>query len=145
MRPPKRTKSIEEMYRKNLERKDQNVKRKSEINIRYLPEALFVDFLNISAAATLGESLRKVRTRTSNEQQKNGRLFQPSFEKPSHAFFVFFLGNIVDVSVVRAVDQIQLFRLMRVGKELFAVLILDAGVLLSMNKKNGHIHRRERP
>ena len=38
--------------------------------------------------------------------EKLGKLFQPSFEKSGDTFFVFFLSDIVDVGMVRAVDQI---------------------------------------
>jgi hypothetical protein len=35
---------------------------------------------------------------------KMGKLFQPSFKKSGDTLFVFFLGDIVDVGMVRAVD-----------------------------------------
>jgi hypothetical protein len=36
--------------------------------------------------------------------EKMGKLFQPSFKKSGDTLFVFFLGDIVDVGMVRAVD-----------------------------------------
>jgi hypothetical protein len=36
--------------------------------------------------------------------EKMGMLFQPSFKKSGDSLFVFLLGDIVDVGMVRAVD-----------------------------------------